>query len=264
MAAGGKWETSGNWSSGAPSTAYPAEYIANAGTKTVTIDATTAGSFPGTMLINNLIIGSPGGTDINTLSLDHPGATPLHVLNDLHLLAGGALLADTSSLLVDGGSTFTVDGTASLTDSSLSAAKVKIALAGPGSLTLNGGTAQIGQLWIGYGDAGVLANNGANLIVSNLVLGGLPGSDGTLVMQGGSLSSTSNGLVLSIGQQGAGTFVLNWGAVTATSVLLTNGASSVLQLTGGVLNSSSVVIGPGAMLLGSGTVGGSVLTRATS
>jgi hypothetical protein len=129
-------------------------------------------------------------------------------------------------------------------------------------MTLNGGTAQIGQLWIGYGAVGVLTNNGANLIVSNLVIGGLPGSYGTLVMEGGSISS-SNGMTLSMGQLGGGTLILDGGTVTASCVLLTNGPNSMVQLGGGVLNGSNVTVGFGAVLTGYGTVNGTVLNAGT-
>ncbi len=256
----GKWETAGNWLAAvAPSTDDPAEYIANDGTKTVTIDATTSGSYPGTMTNNNIILSNPG----NTLSLTDAGyIVPLHVLNDFHILAGATFLNSDSWLLVDGSHSFTVDGTALFTNALFSAANVTIAKAGPGTFTLSGGTAQIGQLWIGYGDVGRLTNNGAALIVSNLVLGGLRGSDGTLVMTGGSISS-SNGLTVAVGQDGAGALILDDGMVTATCVLLTNGPNSVLQLGGGVLNSSNITIGSGAILSGNGTVAGPVINAGT-
>jgi len=51
----GKWETGGNWSLGtAPFITDLADLITNAGSKTVTIDATTT-NFPSTMTISNLL-----------------------------------------------------------------------------------------------------------------------------------------------------------------------------------------------------------------
>jgi hypothetical protein len=259
----GKWEDDLSWSLGmAPSINDPAEYIANAGSKTITNDNATATSCPDCMTVNNIVLGSPGNGDVNTLWLTNT-LMPLHVLYKLDVLLGGNLqVRDGSQLLVDGDHTFQVDGTAAFNNASLTAANVEIARAGPGNCTLSGGTAQIGQLWIGYGDVGRLTNNGATLIVSNLVLGGLRGSDGTLMMQGGSISS-SNGLTVTVGQGGAGTFILNGGTVTATQVLLTNGPNSVLQLAGGVLNSSNVIISSGAILAGNGTITGAVVNAGT-
>ena len=72
-ASDGKWETSTNWSLGVPpSITDAADFITNATTKTVTVDATTSGSFPDSMTISNLAIGAPSGST-NTLFLDNAG-----------------------------------------------------------------------------------------------------------------------------------------------------------------------------------------------
>jgi hypothetical protein len=48
----GKWETPANWSLGLPS-ANESAFVTNAGTKTVTLDATTVSSAPGSLTISN-------------------------------------------------------------------------------------------------------------------------------------------------------------------------------------------------------------------
>jgi hypothetical protein len=78
----GKWETGANWSLGVPPTNAHSVFITNAFSKTVTIDATTSGSFPTTMTITDLTVSSPPGT-VNTLALLNSGtATPLRVLQN--------------------------------------------------------------------------------------------------------------------------------------------------------------------------------------
>src|ERR1700679_2695558 len=74
----GKWETSGNWSVHAPSSSDGIEFITNAATKTITIDATTAGS-TNTLSISNLYIAGTS-TSTNTLFLNNAGTnTPLQI-----------------------------------------------------------------------------------------------------------------------------------------------------------------------------------------
>ena len=98
-ASGGKWETATNWSSGlAPSLTDLADTITNANTKTVTIDATTSGSFPSSLTINNLTVCAPLGA-ANTLFLDNAGTvTPLQVLGVLSLGTNGAMVVNNSAV----------------------------------------------------------------------------------------------------------------------------------------------------------------------
>ncbi len=78
---GGKWETAANWSpcGVAPSIADSADLITNAGNNTVTIDQTTAGSFPSTMAVSNLTISA------NALQVTNAIATEFHILNNFTL-----------------------------------------------------------------------------------------------------------------------------------------------------------------------------------
>src|SRR5213594_2785564 len=78
-APGGKWETGANWSLGVPPASSQAgDFITNAASKTVTIDATTTNT-ASTMTISNLTVTAPVGAT-NTLSLENAGlAVPLHI-----------------------------------------------------------------------------------------------------------------------------------------------------------------------------------------
>jgi hypothetical protein len=99
----GKWENSNNWSLAVPpSTIDGVDLITNVGNNTVTIDATTAGSFPGAMTIRSLTMAG-AGSSTNTLALTNAGfATPLHMLHDLNLSNNSAVVVNNSALQVDG------------------------------------------------------------------------------------------------------------------------------------------------------------------
>ena len=62
----GKWEAAGNWDQGSPSSSQMLVLFTNANPKTVTIDATTSGSFPATLTISNLVVSGAASTT-NTL-----------------------------------------------------------------------------------------------------------------------------------------------------------------------------------------------------
>lgn len=97
----GKWETPANWSIGAPGS-NDFILLTNAATKTVTIDATTSGSFPGTMTVSNLTISTPVGAT-NALRLDQAGlVTPLRVLNVVLVGLNSRVLIDNSALTATG------------------------------------------------------------------------------------------------------------------------------------------------------------------
>ena len=77
----GKWEVGANWSRGTPPGTNDAFDNIFQGS-TITIDATTSGSFPDTMTVNYVALASPGAI----LSLDNAGTNvPLHILNTLDI-----------------------------------------------------------------------------------------------------------------------------------------------------------------------------------
>ena len=94
----GKWEMGTNWSAGQPLSTQPAEYITNANSKTVTIDAITVHA-PSAMTISNLTVSGVGGAT-NTLAITNAGAaTPLVVLNTLTLGTGGVMVVSNSAVV---------------------------------------------------------------------------------------------------------------------------------------------------------------------
>jgi hypothetical protein len=179
----GQWETGSNWSLGVPPTnTQSAILITNAATKTVTIDATTSGSFPDTMTISNLTLSAPTDST-NTLFLSSAGTTvALHILQDVHVNRGGGLSVTDSAVLVGG--SFTIDGSVAI-------------LSGLLSVTNN-------TTYIGSGDAGeVMVSNG--IVLARDVSVGNSGHQGTLTVAGGAETiSSSLAIGNCLGSSGAG------------------------------------------------------------
>jgi T5SS/PEP-CTERM-associated repeat protein len=210
----GKWETSGNWSTGVtPSDADPADLITNAATKTVTIDATTvlSNNVNGCLTINYLSVSAPTGS-INTLALNNMGtvSTPLLVKGPVFLGGGGIITVTNSELEVDttGGGPEGLDG-----------ALVGVVGSGNRLIVSNGGEVFNGYGYIGYGSSA--SNNTA--IIS------------------GSGSVWSNGNDLTIGDSGQANqlIITNGGAVFDNNGYLSYSRSSS--------DNSAVVTGPGSV-----------------
>jgi hypothetical protein len=120
-----KWENATNWSfaltapSAAPSNCDPADLITNAGNKTVTLDAFTAGykTNLSVLSINNLVLSAPGGS-VNTLLLTGGFTNTLRIASGFTISSGGSLTVDGGSITVNGG--LVVDGGALLTNGTVS------------------------------------------------------------------------------------------------------------------------------------------------
>jgi uncharacterized repeat protein (TIGR03803 family)/T5SS/PEP-CTERM-associated repeat protein len=172
-----KWENAADWSLGvAPSLSDSADYVTNANTKTVTIDATTATDFHGTMTIYDLtIIGSIDST--NTLFLDNAGTViPLQIL-------GGALTLDTNGFMVVNNSVVVAsDGS------------VRVGYSGAGSTLIvsNGGVVLNDDGYIGYGlgsastdNTAIISGNGSTWINIYDLFVGLKGTGNSLIITNG-------------------------------------------------------------------------------
>jgi hypothetical protein len=208
----GKWETAADWSLAvAPSSSDASDVITNAGKKTVTIDATTSGSFLSTLTINNLTVSAPGGST-NTLFLNNAGTnTPLQVLGVLTLGTDGAMVVSnsavlatngtgTGSVVVNGGSL--VLGAATFKTDNLVVTNGGVVQqpqtyqVNNASVTVASGTSQFGSLVVGSSanSTGVVAVTGGQLVVTNGVIG--VGNDGTTNGSGSGSLTVSNGTVL--------------------------------------------------------------------
>lgn len=245
---GGKWETASNWSPAiAPSVSFSSIYVSNATTKTVTIDATTSGSFPSTMDINNLIVSGPAGT-VNTLFLDNAGlATPLTLNGQLTVGAGG-VLSITNSLVeltspgfVDNGIVLLNTGDVINTNST----GLFIGDAGTGTFTVSNGTvlSSLVDLGVTTGDRGTMTIAGGQFTsITNVNVGNAAGSVGTLWVTGGQLNvsnfNSQGTYALTVGASGAGRMIQSNGIVNLGNfnVGLNAGGAGTLTVAGGTLN----------------------------
>ena len=225
-----KWETPTQWSLGTPSSNQLGPLIANAPSKTVTIDLFTAWYWLSSLSVSNLTVTSPDASTTNMLLLDKVGAYyPLVVSNVFTLGSGGALTLFDSVLYLPGlpsrpwGSPgFYVDGPVLLsTNASLSASNVSI-LAGNfsgstnGAITLDEGSLLAGQLVLGNagGALGSLTLNAGLLTFpsgTNLFIGGASNAVGTLTVNAGQVQASNSWVY--VGAPGEGTLIANGGEI---------------------------------------------------
>jgi hypothetical protein len=246
----GKWETAAGWSLNAvPSTADLAEIITNAGLNTVTIDATTAGGFPSTMTISNLVMA--GATiPANTLALSNAGTNnPLHILGNLSVTsAGGAIIITNSALRIDGGSFVRNDGSLILNSGLLDLGTNELRLATAtvgfigGNLYINGGIASMGTLTLSTagGQTAVATIGGGLLNVSGAIRVGPVGS-GILTINGGSVAVT-NPTQTAVLDVEIGTLTMNSSGVVVADHLSAINVIGRLNLNNGTLNSRGTAV----------------------
>jgi hypothetical protein len=143
--ASGSWQDAGNWSAGSPALSQSLLLITNSNSKTITIDATTSGSFPSTLTISNLTISGPVGFT-NTLSVISTNAT-LAVVGGCNIDSGGLLSVNSGTVTV-GGPALNINGAVVLAGGNLVATNVVVGV--------NGCSA-----------TGVVSVAGGNLLVTN-------------------------------------------------------------------------------------------------
>lgn len=260
--AGGKWEGAGNWALGKAPDRFHTILISNTPSKTVTIDATTSGSFSGSLTMLNLTVSAPAGST-NTLLLSNAGlATPLSVINgagslstsgNLVLETNGAVVVNHSAILLAsnlyagnlGGNTLlSITNGGTLTDAlgylgvNASSGNNAVLISGPGSVWNNTNNLELGNS--GPSNTLTIANGG---VVFDRIgnLGFNNSSTGNALVVSGSSSLWSNRLEVNVGVSGSGNtlVVTNGGAVVDPIGLLGfNGPSS---------SNSVVVTGSGSV-----------------
>ncbi|HWX20171.1 MAG TPA: immunoglobulin domain-containing protein [Candidatus Binatia bacterium] len=234
--ASAKWETASNWGLAVPPGYTQWALITNAGTKQVTIDATTSGSFSNSMTVTNLTIGAPSGAT-NTLSVTNAGTNlPLHVLFQLDLSSNAALSLYNSSLEVDG--TLTVGSSGP-----------SFAVATISNATLSAGTLNVGSSAGGLGSLVIQSNAVVNVSSNITIVSSSLSSTSSISISGGSLIA-SNGLV-QIGPTGSGQLLISGGSHTLRQLRLgsTNASGSgFFHMSGGSLKILGHGTGPGAGL----------------
>ena len=274
---GDKWETATNWSSGTPSLANADLGITNGFTplvlsKTITIDATTASSSPGSMTISNLNISAPKVTiglqqhqGHNELLIQDTALTPFRILNTLSLSNGGVISVSNSTVRLDGTGVIVVlynDGSINLSTGTLvwSNKIAELGVNGQGTITISDGIVLSGASEIGEnpGAAGTInLAGGTNVSDGYMLVGYANGATGTVSQTGGRMVVTN--ALTRIGNDGIGQFTLSNGTWLARDVIVgfTAGARGTLNVAGGtaaMVGPLNIAGGPSSSPGGTGTV----------
>ncbi len=261
-AAVGFWHDSTNWSLGvAPSSDQTGVFVTNAGTKTVTIDATTSGSHPGTMTVSNLTVGGVG-TATNTLFLNNAGlGTPLSILQSLIVTNGGALSITNSAMIVEGAGGIAINGNAALHDGLIVATNFQagqifgVGRDGHGEFTARDATVKAVSLRIGFSllssfPQGTMTLVDSTVEASDLIIGGAMNSTGTgaVWMTGGSIVMTNpTSSATFIGGLGVGELTISnatWLSSVVTVGRNANGEGT-LTIAGGTITNGTLYVADG-------------------
>jgi len=271
----GKWEEPANWNLGAPDQSRSV-FITNAGTKTVTVDAATAGSFPSTLTISNLFINSTSGAT-NTLRLANAGlATPLSVFANLELRDHSAVVVDNSKLQFTGplnvsslrigtlgsGNRVTITNGGHLVTREctigLAGHDNTVLVTGPGSLWVNGsGSFSVANSVPG---TGLLVANGGGMLVRNAFIGNSANANGQAVIvadPGSTWTNTGNLNVGTFGGSSGAQFVVSNGAA-AFSASATVGSPSAPNHTATITGPNSLWLVTNSLVVGLGGAGNQI------
>ena len=275
----GKWETSTNWSEGAPSITQAVVFVSDVALDQpniiTTIDATTAGSFSGTMTISNLVIGDATLLTSHELIVSNTGTvTPLHILNSAMVTNHGSVFLTNSTMRIDGPPTNTLSKGALAIEGSVTVVANSTLIAQTTTNSLEFGEA------VGVNGSGTLIiAGGTNLVgFSSLVLGENINGFGTVLITDGALlvTNTVDGFAsgIDIGNNGAGSLTQSNGFVKALAESMGRGTLTVaagthltgsLDVDGGFESTGTVWVTGGELLVTNGaSPAGTVLGTDTS
>jgi T5SS/PEP-CTERM-associated repeat protein len=228
------WNIATNWSLAvAPSSLFDYTLITNAGTKTVTIDATTLAT---NLTIRALTISAPAGST-NTLQLANVAA-PLITTKPVNISPRGVLWLTNSSMtaqdLFDISGTLTLDsGTIDTTPNQVDVRVGRIA-ANTGTVNLNGGTLKAFAFRVGDLNSapGICNINGGTLLASSLAtLGEIGNGPGTLNLFSGAFIVTND--ITKVGNLASGTFNQTGGTSALAFLSIGDNAPGTVNMSGG-------------------------------
>lgn len=257
----GKWENPTNWLLHLAPSVSDFVFITNGGSngKTVTIDATTSGSFSNTMFVTNLSVWGPSAGFTNVLALAGAGTnTPLHVFTTVNLGDGvGVGWLTLSNSALDVGSQVNLSqGLMTLLDSSLTVTNSGFQIQSNGSVIVSGSTFKLNNGTLGLGDNGATDNGGGtgSLVVSNttlnasvLILGSMNFGAGMLTVQSNSTVNISSNITLvSSSLSITSTMTLNGGTFNAANSVAQIGSAGngVLTVSGGSNTFYQILLNP--------------------
>ena len=239
---GGKWETNANWSVSDPSLNNAAVMITNrfgpaVTSKSITIDAITVSSSPGSMSISNLTVSAPIVTNglmhsqgLNELLIKNTVSTPFTVVSQLLLTKGSVMSVTNSAVTVKGGVAddgyLELDKGATLLSTNGPEGGACVGCALTAQMAVTGGVWTVSYINIGQnaGSTGLLEfSSGTISVVGEVIsLGENPGAAGTITMSGGTMNTPYYADIYFGSFGGAGSIFMsggNWIGPTATMVL---------------------------------------------
>lgn len=261
------WQNNADWSLGLLPASTQQVMIVNAGSKTITLDASTVASAPGSLSVLGLTIGNG-----STLWLNNPGmATPLSVASYLRIGSGGALAVTNGAVNVM--ASVVSDGTMLLNAGSMSANAIGVGNTGAGSWMVVSNGAQVsGTLYLGSAlgaDGNAVLINGLNSLWTayNANIGGSGNNNQLLINGGGQLQSMYGNIGAGVGTSNTVTvsdpssawinsYDLYVGEASAGNQLIVSNAAQVLAVAGYVgafaNNNTALVTGNGSLWTNSG------------
>jgi hypothetical protein len=266
----GKWETGPNWSLNVPPySGLSLVLITNAGTKTVNNDVTTAATAPTTLTISNLVISAPDAAT-NTLLLAHGGInTPLHILNNLAIKQGGAVVLNNAAVSLDAtlGNDLSIDGAATMLDGQISSgASTVVGNTGTGVFTVSNGNFVSYSLIAGANDGANGTWNiagGTNFLNTFMDMADSMNATGTVSITGGQLGVPNT----YIGLFGNGQLNISNGVLQCYGqglVASQNGSRGRFIAAGGSSSFNTMLIGENPLAIGSVLVTGNALVQVSS
>jgi Bacterial TSP3 repeat len=263
-----KWETAAEWSLDTPPSLAQTDIMitnrfvgSGPFARTVSIDATTASGAPDSMTINNLTLSSPSTTLNNNLHVNSTGATPLTIDHSLTISSHGVVVITNSVVIVGtAGGTLSNDGSLLLNTGTLqtffgcvglcfpSATPTIIGSTSTGMFTVAAGRWFSGPVQVGssLSSYGTLTISGGSITMAtgfNVILPALNVVNGTVLLAGGVLQTSSDVQVGSSGGAGEVT-VSNASWLSGnTSSIGVSGGDGTLTIAGGTVSHSQIEVG---------------------
>jgi T5SS/PEP-CTERM-associated repeat protein len=260
-----RWDTNGAWSLLVRPDGSQTVFITNSGTKTVTIDAGTSGSFPGSMTVTNLTV-SGRGSATNTLFLNSAGTgVPLTVLTDFTLSSNSLVAVNNSAVQVYSGLNVGASGSNN-----------RLVITNGGRVFVGGSTVIGGvpgfndSLWLSDSGSSLISTSanftvrnsaagaaitvakGARLLAGNLYIGNSATANGNLVLVTDAGSAWTNFGTLSVGGSSSGAQFIVSNSATAYSANVTIGDPVGQSHSGLVTGSNSLWLSSGSVQVGFG------------
>lgn len=256
----GLWQSGAAWSTGFAPTNTNVALLTNAGTKTATIDDTTASGFPASLVVSGLVVSAPSGS-FNTLLISNAGlANPVRVLNGFNILSNSEVVV-VNSALWGGSASSTATTATNILNGNLTLRGSELVTTGLYTRigTVAGAAPVVtlqDSLWRNYGGGGA----GTNVIA----IGSAGGALATVYQMSGTTLWTRGSAYIGYAAGATGQVILAGGELVCTNqsyfyIGAANGGRGFLTVSGGVFRGNgnfyigSSATSDGTLVLAGGT-----------